>query len=266
MKVPRVARRTVAACLAIAAFAPAAAHAATQQEVTAGVAAGAAWLRTQQNTATGQITASAATTRCRRSPPPACMPPTCTARERSTRRAGLLRRPVVGSDDAELDGDPVRLRGGDRRAAAVSVDEPGRAARDGVQPHRRSRGLVRRRCDQPHGVQRARARSRGRAGGRARQGQRLPPRPAAHRRRLELRPRGHGRPARGSEQRRHDRRRARGAVRDGSGSDRRRTCAAASRSSKGARTRQPAGSGTSTRPAGRCPASTRAGSIRRAGG
>jgi len=56
MKVPRVARRTVAACVAIAALAPAAAHAATQQEVNAGVAAGAAWLRTQQNPATGQIT------------------------------------------------------------------------------------------------------------------------------------------------------------------------------------------------------------------
>ena len=56
MKVPRVARRTVAACVAIAALAPAAAHAATQQEVAAGVGAGAAWLRTQQNTATGQIT------------------------------------------------------------------------------------------------------------------------------------------------------------------------------------------------------------------
>ena len=56
MKVPRVARRAAAACVAIAALAPAAAPAATQQEVAAGVGAGAAWLRTQQNPTTGQIT------------------------------------------------------------------------------------------------------------------------------------------------------------------------------------------------------------------
>ena len=42
--------------MAIAALAPAAAPAATQQEVAAGVGAGAAWLRTQQNPTTGQIT------------------------------------------------------------------------------------------------------------------------------------------------------------------------------------------------------------------
>ena len=101
---------------------------------------------------------------------------------------------------------------------------------------------------------------------RARQDQRLPARPAAHRRRLELRPRDDRRPARGGEQRRHDRRRARRAVRDGSGSDRSR------RAGGHVVPRGAAGPGhwrvrgTSTRPAGRCPGSTRAASILRAGG
>jgi hypothetical protein len=52
MRVPRL----VVAFAAIAALAPSAASAATQQEIDASVAAGAAWIRTQQNVATGQIT------------------------------------------------------------------------------------------------------------------------------------------------------------------------------------------------------------------
>ena len=56
MQFHRLARRAVAACTAIAAFAPCTAQAATQQQVTASVAAGAAWLRTQQNSSTGQLT------------------------------------------------------------------------------------------------------------------------------------------------------------------------------------------------------------------
>jgi hypothetical protein len=52
----RTARRAVAACAAIAALAPAAANAATQQQIADGVAAGAAWLRTQQDSSTGRIT------------------------------------------------------------------------------------------------------------------------------------------------------------------------------------------------------------------
>ena len=51
MRVPRL----VVAFAAIAALAPSAASAATQQEIDDSVAAGAAWLRTQQNPATGQI-------------------------------------------------------------------------------------------------------------------------------------------------------------------------------------------------------------------
>ena len=220
MKVPRVARRTVAACVADRGARAAAAQAATQQEVNAGVAAGAAWLRTQQNPATGQITGFGGDYALSALAAAGVHAADVHGPERPTRRAGLLRRPVVGADDAELDRDPVRLRGRDRRAAAVGLHQPGGAARDGVQPHRRARGLVCRRRDEHHGVQRSRARSCGRAAGRVGQAQRLPPRAAAHRRRLELRPRGHGRPARRSEQRRHDRRRAGGPVRDGSGSDR----------------------------------------------
>lgn len=53
MRVPRL----VVAFAAIAALAPSAASAAaTQQEIDASVAAGAAWIRTQQNPATGQLT------------------------------------------------------------------------------------------------------------------------------------------------------------------------------------------------------------------
>ena len=52
MRVPRL----VVAFAAIAALAPSAASAATQQEIDDSVAAGAAWLRSQQNPATGQIT------------------------------------------------------------------------------------------------------------------------------------------------------------------------------------------------------------------
>jgi len=55
MQFPRFTRRTVAACLAVAALGSPPAHAATQQEVTEAVTAGAAWLRTQQNAATGQL-------------------------------------------------------------------------------------------------------------------------------------------------------------------------------------------------------------------
>ena len=51
MRVPRL----VVAFAAIAALMPSAASAATQQEIDDSVAAGAAWLRTQQNPATGQI-------------------------------------------------------------------------------------------------------------------------------------------------------------------------------------------------------------------
>jgi hypothetical protein len=55
MHLSHSARRMVVACLVLIAIAPAPAHAATQQQVTDAVAAGAAWLRTKQNTATGQI-------------------------------------------------------------------------------------------------------------------------------------------------------------------------------------------------------------------
>src|SRR4051794_188462 len=49
-------RSLVAACAIVAALAPSAAQAADRQAVVDSVAAGAAWLRTQQNPATGQIT------------------------------------------------------------------------------------------------------------------------------------------------------------------------------------------------------------------
>jgi hypothetical protein len=49
-------RRLVVACFLVFGLTPAAATAATRQEVNDSVAAGAAWIRTQQNTATGQIT------------------------------------------------------------------------------------------------------------------------------------------------------------------------------------------------------------------
>ena len=51
MKVPRL----VAACAAVALLAPSAAAAATQEEIDQSVAEGVAWMRTQQNVATGQI-------------------------------------------------------------------------------------------------------------------------------------------------------------------------------------------------------------------
>ena len=97
--------------------------------------------------------ASAATTRCRRWPPRACIRPTSA----SPSAPGLLRRPVRGADHAELDRDPVRPRRRDRHAAAERVDEPRRRLGGRVQRERRARGLVRRRRDQPDGVQRARA-------------------------------------------------------------------------------------------------------------
>jgi hypothetical protein len=56
MQVLSPARRLVAACATVALLAPAAAQAAPQQEVADSVAAGAAWLRTQQNPATGELT------------------------------------------------------------------------------------------------------------------------------------------------------------------------------------------------------------------
>jgi hypothetical protein len=55
MQIFQVARRMVVACLLAMALVPASAAAATQQQVNDAVAAGAAWLRTQQNTSTGQI-------------------------------------------------------------------------------------------------------------------------------------------------------------------------------------------------------------------
>jgi hypothetical protein len=54
MQFHSLARRFATACV-VAALAPSAAQAADRQAVTDSVAAGAAWLRTQQNTATGQI-------------------------------------------------------------------------------------------------------------------------------------------------------------------------------------------------------------------
>ena len=51
MKVPRL----VVACAAVALLAPPPASAAPQEEIDQGVAAGTAWIRTQQNVATGQI-------------------------------------------------------------------------------------------------------------------------------------------------------------------------------------------------------------------
>ena len=58
MQCHRAARRAVAACVAVAAvaLAPSAASAAPPDQVADSVAAGAAWLRTQQNPATGQLT------------------------------------------------------------------------------------------------------------------------------------------------------------------------------------------------------------------
>lgn len=55
MQICQSAHRMVVACLLVMAMAPASALAATQQQVNDSVAAGAAWLRTKQNTSTGQI-------------------------------------------------------------------------------------------------------------------------------------------------------------------------------------------------------------------
>ena len=220
MKVPRVARRIVATCVAVAALAPAAALAATQQEVAAGVGAGAAWLRTQQNPTTGQITGfggdyalsalAAAGVHAADVRGPGALDPSA-----QDYYADLWSAHTTPNSTAILFG-----------AAAGSTCSGCRRRRTWWRcsrrrtTDRRSRGLVRRRCDQSRGLQRTRARPRGRAVGRVGQGQRLPSRSAAHRRRLELRPRRHGRPAGGSERRRHHRRRAGRPVRDGCGSDR----------------------------------------------
>ena len=56
MQVHRFARHAVAACLTLAVLGSPPAHAATQQEVAEAIGAGAAWIRTQQNPATGQLT------------------------------------------------------------------------------------------------------------------------------------------------------------------------------------------------------------------
>jgi Collagen triple helix repeat (20 copies) len=56
MQISQGARRMVVACFLVMAMAPASALAATQQQVNDSVAAGADWLRTKQNTSTGQIT------------------------------------------------------------------------------------------------------------------------------------------------------------------------------------------------------------------
>lgn len=55
MHVHKASRRSVAACLAALALTPAAAPAATNQQVADAVSAGAGWLRAQQNPATGQL-------------------------------------------------------------------------------------------------------------------------------------------------------------------------------------------------------------------
>jgi hypothetical protein len=56
MQISQGARRMVVACFLVMAMAPASALAATQQQVNDSVAAGAAWLRSKQDTSTGQIT------------------------------------------------------------------------------------------------------------------------------------------------------------------------------------------------------------------
>lgn len=55
MQVSKLARRVAAGLLATLAITPASAGAATQQQINDSVAAGVAWLRTQQNPATGQL-------------------------------------------------------------------------------------------------------------------------------------------------------------------------------------------------------------------
>ena len=144
MKVPC---RIVVACVAVAAARAGRGAAATQQEIDRGVAAGAAWMRTQQNVATGQITGFggdyALSALAAAGVHAADVRPGAPSAQ--DYYAGLW----AGPDHAELDGDPLRPRRRARRPAAVGVHEPRRAARRRLQPRRRPRRLVRQRRDQP---------------------------------------------------------------------------------------------------------------------
>ena len=210
MQVPRMARRAVAACLSLLVLAPAA-QAATDQEVRDAVTAGAAWIRTQQNPSTGALSGfggdyalsalAAAGVHSGRVGPPSAQ--------------DFYASQFAGADHADSTAILFGHAAGDRHAAAERVDEPRRTTWRARTTRRRARGLVRQRCDQPHGVQRAGAGAGGRAG-RTCSGRRtgVPARAAAHRRRLELRPRRHRRAAGGGGQHGHDRCGTGGAVRD----------------------------------------------------
>ena len=187
------------------ALAPASAFAATQQQVNDAVAAGAAWVRTQQNASTGQITGFGGDY--------ALSALSAAGIERLTSRAACRRIPRHRTTTPG-NSRPSALRARQpscsaTRPASTSSGSPSPGtsshSRRRVQPRRRSRGIVRQRCEQHRGLHRARTGPGRRTTTGPRAHQRLPRRPAAHRRRLELRCRDHRCPEGGSRKRRHDR-------------------------------------------------------------
>ena len=264
MQFPRIARRAVAACLAVAALAPPPAHAATQQEVADAVGAGAAWIRTQQDPATGQLTGFggdyALSALAAAGVHPADVPAAARPRRTSTPASG--RRQTTPSSTAILFGaaagiDSQRLSASTNLVALLA----GAYNRSGELEGSFGGGAT-----NLDGVQRARARARGRARAGARRG--ATPTCAASSTPTAAGTSAASAPTRSA---------AAASSADMTGAVLAALCetgAAANdadvraglvASSRGGRTRRRARSATSTRPAGRCPGSTPAASTRRAG-
>ena len=167
MQAHRMARRAVAACLCCSSSPPAA-QAATDQEVRDAVTAGAAWIRTQQNPSTGALSgfggdyALSALAAAGVHPADVGTP---SAQDFYASQFAALTTP---NSTAILFGHAAGIDTQRLSASTNLVARPGGR----VQRERRARGLVRQRCDQPHGVQRAGAGAGGRAGRRAREGAR----------------------------------------------------------------------------------------------
>ena len=212
MKVPRL----VATCVAVALLAPSAAAAATQEEIDQSVAEGVAWMRTQQNITTGQITGFGgdyALSALAAAGVHAADVGTPSAQDFY---AGLWAGQTAASSTAILFGhaaglDVQRLSESTNLVALIAAAYNRGGELDG------SFGNGATNLNAFTALALARV---GAPSGRAREGQRLPARPAAPRRRLGRRPCQHRRAARRGGQRRHDRRRARRAVRDRGGGER----------------------------------------------
>ena len=209
MQVPRVARRAVAACLAVLVLAPPA-HAATDQEVRESVTAGASWIRTQQNASTGQLTGFGGDYALSALAAAGVHPADVGSPSAQDYYAGQFAALTTPSSTGVLFGhaaglDTQRLSASTNLVAGLAGAYNASGELEG------SFGGGATNLTAFTALALARVGAPGSVLGKA---QSVPARPAAHRRRLELRPRGDRRPARGGELGRHDRGRARGAVRD----------------------------------------------------